>query len=102
MRAGIIASTFANVLRGKKGKRRTPADFMPFEKPQRKKERSAKVIEAEVRNFFGQLVEQTKLREEEAKKSQNGKADVEGDRGEQDDDENGQENGERSPGKEST
>lgn len=38
LRAGIIASTVANVMSGKKGRTTTPADFMPYQEKQEQTE----------------------------------------------------------------
>ena len=38
LRAGIIASTFANVMRGKRGRAMRPMDFMPIVKRQQEKD----------------------------------------------------------------
>lgn len=51
LQAGIVASTIANVNRGKGSKVFSPADFMPFaEKPRKKKQTEAE-IEAALDRF---------------------------------------------------
>lgn len=38
LRAGVISSTFANVMRGKRGRAMRPMDFMPIVKRQQEKD----------------------------------------------------------------
>ena len=54
LRAGIISSTVANVMSGKKGRSVTPADFMPF---QDKTEQTAEDMQSRILSAFGGKVD---------------------------------------------
>ncbi|HEX9768441.1 MAG TPA: DUF4035 domain-containing protein [Kiloniellales bacterium] len=52
-RAGIVASTFYNLLRGRKARGRGPEDFMPFLKAERRwGDPKGRRVSARIRSFF--------------------------------------------------
>ena len=60
LRAGIIASTIANVNRGKKGRLSKPTDFMPFWKAAEERRKvldrpAPKELSQKVRGIFGSM-----------------------------------------------
>ena len=60
LRSGVIASTIANVNRGKKAEAFTPKDFMPYwriesERQRMEKRPKGKALSKKVRGIFGAL-----------------------------------------------
>ncbi|MCH8189083.1 MAG: DUF4035 domain-containing protein [Proteobacteria bacterium] len=66
LRAGIVASTIANVNRGKRGRAKKPTDFMPYRTAAEQRRKALdrpdpKELSQKVRSIFGSMIAKKKV-----------------------------------------